>query len=498
VHFQFWGDVLQHFEYYIGKFPAMKLQARLLCLGLIPTLVIACLIGSTVWVVNSQRFDGQNINLAGRQRMLTQKMFKELMIGLQNTKYGKADESTFKPTQMTMNVFDMTLTALRDGGKAPKQFIINDKTTYAQCPPANGKVLDQLNEVTTLWQNARKTMDGLISGQVSADSDTIKQALAQNMTLLKNMNAAVGLMQQAAESKTNMLMIVQMVGLVIGLICVFMTFWVSISLNRLLKQTVTTLTARSSEVTQAAQQISQTSQALASGATEQAASIEQITATLHELTSRNVRNSDDLRQSRSHSQQTLTDVEDGNQAIGRLSQAMHQIKSSADETAGIIKTIEEIAFRTNLLALNAAVEAARAGEAGKGFAVVADEVRSLAHRSSEAAKSTSNLIVEAVHNAESGVQINEEVVASLSKLKDSANQVSQITERVASTDEDQKEAMSQVAKAIEQLNQLAQQNAANSEEEAAVSETLSTQARDVDAVVCRLKSLVGESHQSAA
>lgn len=476
----------------------MKLQTRLLALGLIPTLVIACLIGSTVWVVNSQKFDGQSINLAGRQRMLSQKMFKELMIGLQTVKNGQADESTFKPTHMTMDVFEMTLTALRDGGKAPDQFVLNDKTTYAQCPPATGEVLTQLSEVTTLWQEFKKTADDLMIGRTEANGESIKQALAQNMTLLKSSNAAVGLMQKATESKTSMLMIVQMVGLAIGLVCVFMTFYVSLSLNKLLKQTVITLTARSNEVTQAAQQIAQTSQTLAAGATEQAAGIEEITATLQELTARNVQNSQDLRQSRSHSHQTLNDVEAGNRAISRLSDAMHQIKTSADETAGIIKTIEEIAFRTNLLALNAAVEAARAGEAGKGFAVVADEVRSLAHRSSEAAKSTSNLIVEAVHNAESGVQINQEVVASLGKLRDSANQVSMITERVANTDQDQKQAMEQVARAIEQLNQLAQQNAANSEEEAAVSETLSSQARDVDQVVRRLESLVGRDHSIAA
>jgi methyl-accepting chemotaxis protein len=184
-------------------------------------------------------------------------------------------------------------------------------------------------------------------------------------------------------------------------------------------------------------------------------------------------------------------VQTGNQAIERLSEAMMQIKTSAAQTASIIKTIEEIAFRTNLLALNAAVESARAGEAGKGFAVVADEVRSLAHRSSEAAKNTSQLIHQAVSNVEAGVKINDDVVTSLNKIQHSAKRVSQITENVAGTSEDQKEAINQVARAIEQLSQLAQQNAANSEEEAAISETLNSQAKDVGAVVNSLKALVG-------
>ena len=118
----------------------MKLRTRLLLLGLLPTLVIVAMVATTSWVVNGQKFDGQSINLAGRQRMLTQKMFKELMVSLQSMRDGKSDAKAIAQTRMTMKVFDMTLTALRDGGQAPKQFVINDKTTYAQCPPATGQV----------------------------------------------------------------------------------------------------------------------------------------------------------------------------------------------------------------------------------------------------------------------------------------------------------------------------------------------------------------------
>jgi hypothetical protein len=476
----------------------MKLQTRLLMLGLLPAFVIVAMIATTSWVGDGQKFDGQNINLAGRQRMLSQKMFKELMVSLHSSKDGKPNDKAVAQTRMTMQVFDMTLTALRDGGKAPNQFVLNDKTTYAQCPPASGEVLIQLQEVTKLWDSFEQTLNHLLTSQQATDAQQINDALQQNMTLLKEMNVAVGMMQTATEAKTTLLMQVQIAGLIIGAICVIITVWFSISLNRLLKETVVTLNARSHEVTQAASQIAQTSHTLAAGATEQAAGIEQITATLSELNNRNDRNSKDLTESRQHSQQTLRDVEDGNDAIERLSKAMHQIKASADQTAGIIKTIEEIAFRTNLLALNAAVEAARAGEAGKGFAVVADEVRSLAHRSSEAAKSTSQLIGDAVHNAETGVTINGEVIASLNKMQESANLVSELTLRIASTDQEQRDAMQQVSQAIDQLNQLAQQNAANSEEEAAISETLGTQARDVDQVVTRLKALVGDRQLSAA
>ncbi|MBL4702582.1 MAG: hypothetical protein JKX85_15145 [Phycisphaeraceae bacterium] len=256
-------------------------------------------------------------------------------------------------------------------------------------------------------------------------------------------------------------------------------------------QTVISLTKGSNEVTAASEKVSQTSQALSEGATEQAASIEQVTASLQEISAGTDKSMSDLEESRTYSTQSLKDVQLGTQAIERLSDAMNQIKQSADETAGIVKTIEEIAFRTNLLALNAAVEAARAGEAGKGFAVVAEEVRSLAHRSSEAAKSTSALIIQAVHNVESGVEINEEVVTSLGKLAHSAQQVSQIVDGVANAGNEQNTAIKQVSIAIDQLSQLAIQNASNSEEEAAVSEVLNSQARDVKAVVDKLELLVG-------
>lgn len=458
-------------------------------LGLIPAMVICSLIGSTAWVVNMQKFDGQNINLAGRQRMLSQKMFKELLVSLQATDKNK--KQAIAQTQMTMDVFAQTLSALRNGGKAPKQFILNDKTTFVQCPPAHDKVLEQLNEVTDLWTHFQKTMKPMLHGKAILNDTQLSLALTQNLDLLKQMNKAVGLMQQEAEKKTAMLMKVQGIGFGICLLGVVFTIWVSTSLNRLLKDTVDTLTNRSHEVTQAAGQISQTSQALASSVTDQAASIEEITATLQEMTQRTNQNSKQLTESCDHSKKTLNNVEDGNASIKHLSTAMEQIKTSANQTASIIKTIEEIAFRTNLLALNAAVEAARAGEEGVGFAVVADEVRSLARRSSEAAKETSDLIREAVQNAERGVVINGEVVESLDKISHSAQCVSQITEQVTSTDFDQKKGMGQMLLAIDQLNNLAQQNAANSEEEAAVSETLNSQANEVQDVVNKLKTLVG-------
>jgi methyl-accepting chemotaxis protein len=168
----------------------------------------------------------------------------------------------------------------------------------------------------------------------------------------------------------------------------------------------------------------------------------------------------------------------------RLTSAMDRIKSSADATAKIVKTIDEIAFQTNLLALNAAVEAARAGDAGKGFAVVADEVRNLAMRSAEAAKNTSALIEEAVQNAAGGVAITGEVVSNLQEIATSVTKVTDVMNEIAAASEQQTLGIAQVNGAVERMNGVTQATAASAEESASAAQELSSQAE-------RMKEMVG-------
>ena len=165
--------------------------------------------------------------------------------------------------------------------------------------------------------------------------------------------------------------------------------------------------------------------------------------------------------------------------MGRLSEAINKIKKSSDDTAKIVKTIEEIAFQTNLLALNAAVEAARAGDAGKGFAVVAEEVRNLAMRSAEAAKQTAFLIEESVSNTESGVSLNQEVLEKLSEINNQSEKVSVVIAEIAAASEQQTSGVDQITVAVEQMNSVTQQTAANSEESASAAEELSGQSQEM-------------------
>jgi methyl-accepting chemotaxis protein len=170
-----------------------------------------------------------------------------------------------------------------------------------------------------------------------------------------------------------------------------------------------------------------------------------------------------------------------------MSTAIVKIKDSSDQTAKIVKTIDEIAMQTNLLALNAAVEAARAGEAGRGFAVVAEEVRNLAQRSAQAAKNTADMIAESVKNAEEGVKISSEVSVSFDRIATSSKKVNDLIGELASASKEQAQGIKEVNNAVSQMDKVTQQNAANAEESASASEELSSQAQELQAMVGQFK-----------
>ena len=205
-------------------------------------------------------------------------------------------------------------------------------------------------------------------------------------------------------------------------------------------------------------------------------------------------NAENANQANTMSADARDAAQKGQDAMGRMSDAIGKIKVSSDETAKIIKTIDEIAFQTNLLALNAAVEAARAGDAGKGFAVVAEEVRNLAQRSAEAAKNTSALIEESQQNAASGVTVSEEVGEILHQIAEGVEKVTQLVGEVAAASSEQAQNIEQVNTAVSQMDQVTQTNAANSEESASASEELNAQAEEMMIVVDGLAVLVSGSN----
>jgi methyl-accepting chemotaxis protein len=260
-----------------------------------------------------------------------------------------------------------------------------------------------------------------------------------------------------------------------------------------LEGTISQVNASSTQVASASGQIATGSQSLAEAASEQASSLEEISSSLEELSSISKQNADNSGQAKNLSQEASNSAKAGNVAMQEMTNSIGKIKTSSDETAKIIKTIDEIAFQTNLLALNAAVEAARAGEAGKGFAVVAEEVRNLAQRSASAAKNTSDLIQQATDNADEGVKISGEVVKTFAEINQSIGKVNDLIAEISAASLEQSQGIGQINTAVTDMDKLTQSSAANSEESASAAQELSAQVSELKNMISKFK-LSGNGH----
>jgi methyl-accepting chemotaxis protein len=232
----------------------------------------------------------------------------------------------------------------------------------------------------------------------------------------------------------------------------------------------------SEQVAAKSTQVSDSSQSLSQGATEQASSLEEISASMQQLAAQTQFNADNSRQADQLVNEVKGAAEEGNRQMQAMGSAMAGIRESGQSISKIIQVIDEIAFQTNLLALNAAVEAARAGQHGKGFAVVAEEVRSLAGRSAEAARETAGLIQGAVARTEKGAELADQTGRALGEIVAGVSKVSDLVGEIAAASNEQAQGISQVNIGLTQIDQVTQHNTATAEESASASEELSFQA----------------------
>jgi methyl-accepting chemotaxis protein len=284
--------------------------------------------------------------------------------------------------------------------------------------------------------------------------------------------------------------------MVLGFVFAYTT---GVGLNRVLARIAGSLSDGSAQVASAAGQVSAASQTLAEGAGQQAASLEETSSAMEEMASMSARNSENAQKANDLAKQTREAADQGAVHMQTMSAAMEAIKVSSDDIALIIKTIDEIAFQTNILALNAAIEAARAGEAGMGFAVVADEVRNLAQRSAEAAKETAAKIEGAIGRTSQGVGISLKVVRALNNIVVKVRQVDELVAEVASASREQTQGVSQINAALGQMDKVTQSNAANAEQSAAAAQELNAQAETMKESVAEMFHLVnGKSGATVA
>lgn len=375
---------------------------------------------------------------------------------------------------------------------------------YEQLPQSDAAaaIWKNLNPAWESWKNGerdfvRLVRDGKREEALGMLGAKLGQSFNASRKLLADLSDAnVGHARAAGKTGMTLAWWMKMVALIgtfigIAVACCF-GFYFARSITRPIRKVITKLKETSDQFAEAAAQIAESSNHLAQGTSHQSSAVEEAFFVVNELAADNYAHNEAVQKLRKETHGAHNVLEDMQQSVRLTAVTMTDIKASSEETSGILRHIEKIAFQTNLLALNASVEAARAGEVGAGFAVVADEVRNLAVRSAEAAKETTQLIgttVDAIYN---GAKLVESATENFEQYRVLANEFITILDRVANLCQERMPKFQQIKKSMEEINHIVQENAASAEQAAAAAEEMTAQCEAMRQYIRDLSDVVGQ------
>ena len=508
----------------------MKIKHKLGLTTLGMSVVIIGMFLITWWVVGRQKDDGLVINLAGRQRMLSQKMTKEILLfQMEKERTGQANAKLAVGVRNTMEVFDKTLSALKDSGDAPLSLDLKN-TVYRKCPRAMEPAYSQLEKVNKIWKKYSGDIEGVLKSEETSEKD-MAWIVKNNLLLLKTMNTAVGMMQKQSEAKVSMLLKAQLVGILAG-ICFMIVAIITIfsiikrmdrvkdftiqlgtghftvksgieskdelgvigkvldEMTKNLKEIIlgitgntenmnessTNLFSISGHVSTGAKDVSDRADTVAAAAEEMSSNMNSVAAAVEETSTNVSMVAASSEEMTSVINEIARNTEKARDITGEAvaeaksaSEKVDELGRAANEIGKVTETITEISEQINLLALNATIEAACAGEAGKGFAVVANKIKDLAKQTADATGEIRSKI-EGIQNSTDGT------VAQIEQITTVIKDVNEIVAIIATAVEEQSVTTKEIANNIIQ----ASQGIAEVTENVAQSSTVSSEiARDI-------------------